>query len=463
MTALETNSANAYANDRAHVFHSWSAQGALKPLVIEGGLGSWVWDREGNRYLDFSSQLVNVNIGHQHPKLVAAIQEQAGRLCTIAPFHANDARGEAARLIVEAANAGTIRAGAGEEDGRHLDMVFFTNGGAEATENAIRMARLHTARHKVLTTYRSYHGGTAGAITLTGDPRRWPSEPGIGGVVKFWGPYPYRSAFHSTSEAEEGERALAHLADVLMVEGAGTVAAIVLETVVGTNGILVPPPGYLAGVRALCDQHGIMMILDEVMAGFGRCGEWFAFQKWGVRPDLVCFAKGVNSGYLPLGGVVIGRHIADTYTDRAFPGGLTYSGHPLACASAVASINIFKDEGIIEHARMLGTDVIGPELDKIAARHPSVGEVRGLGVFWGIELVRNRETREPLVPFNASGADAKPMADLASACKAAGLWPFIHFNRLHVVPPCTTPVDEVHQGLAIIDEALAVADAFCTG
>jgi taurine--2-oxoglutarate transaminase len=458
MTALETHPSDAFTNDRSHVFHSWSAQGALKPLVVAGAEGSWFWDDHGNRYLDFSSQLVNVNIGHQHPKLVAAIQEQAGRLCTVAPFHANDARSEAARLIVEVANTG-----ADADDARALSMVFFTNGGAEATENAVRMARLHTGRHKVLTTYRSYHGGTAAAITMTGDPRRWASEPGAAGMVKFWGPYPYRSPFHSTDEAEETTRALQHLSDVIMVEGAQTLAAIVLETVVGTNGILVPPPGYLAGVRELCDQHGILLICDEVMAGFGRCGEWFAFQKWNVRPDLVCFAKGVNSGYLPLGGVVIGRHVADTFRDRPFPGGLTYSGHPLACASAVASINIFREEGIIEHARMLGADVIGPELDKIMAKHPSVGEVRGLGVFWAIELVKNRETREPLVPFNASGADAQPMTDVAAACKAKGLWPFTHFNRLHVVPPCTTPVDEVHLGLGIIDEALTVADQFVTG
>ncbi len=458
MTALETRSSDAFTNDRAHVFHSWSAQGALNPMVVAGGEGSWFWDEHGTRFLDFSSQLVNVNIGHQHPKLVAAIQEQAGRLCTVAPFHANDARSEAARLIVQAANTG-----ADADDAKALAMVFFTNGGAEATENAVRMARLHTGRHKVLTTYRSYHGGTAGAITMTGDPRRWPSEPGMAGTVKFWGPYTYRSAFHAADDAEESQRALAHLADVIMVEGAQTIAAIMLETVVGTNGILVPPAGYLAGVRELCDRHGILLICDEVMAGFGRCGQWFAFHEWNVRPDLACFAKGVNSGYLPLGGVVIGRHVADTFRDRAFPGGLTYSGHPLACASAVASINIFREEGIIEHARMLGTDVIGPELHAIKAKHPSVGDVRGLGVFWAIELVKDRQTREPLVPYNAAGADAKPMADLAAACKAKGLWPFTHFNRLHVVPPCNTPVHEVRQGLAIIDEALAVADSFVTG
>lgn len=446
---------DAYANDRAHVFHSWSAQGALDPVVVAGAQGSFFWTEDGKRYLDFSSQLVNVNIGHQHPKLVAAIKAQADKLCTVAPFHANDARSEAARLICEVA-------GIGIEDST-LDMVFFTNGGAEATENAVRMARLHTGRNKVLGTYRSYHGATAGAITLTGDPRRWPSEPGMPGVVKLWGPYAYRSAFHATSEAQECERALAHLDEVLMVEGPHTVAAIILETVVGTNGILVPPDGYLQGIRERCDRHGIVMICDEVMAGFGRCGEWFAYQKWGVQPDLVCFAKGVNSGYVPLGGVVIRRAIADSFRTRVFPGGLTYSGHPLACASAVASIGIYKEEGIVEHARKLGTDVIGPGLQALKEKHPSVGDVRGLGVFWAIELVRDRATREPLVPFNASGPAAKPMADFAAACKQRGLWPFVHFNRTHVVPPCTASVAEVEQGLAILDEALAVTDASYTG
>lgn len=455
MSVLDTNPADAYANDRAHVFHSWSAQGTLNPAVVSRAEGSYFWTDDGTRYLDFSSQLVNVNIGHQHPKLVAAIKEQADRLCTIAPIHANDARSEAARLIVEVARC--------ENENSDLDMVFFTNGGAEATENAVRMARLHTGRFKVLSHYRSYHGATNGAITLTGDPRRWPSEPGMPGVVKFWGPYPYRSAFHSTSEAEECDRALQHLEDVLMVEGASTVAAIIIETVVGTNGILVPPDGYLEGIRRLCDRHGIIMICDEVMSGFGRCGEWFAFHKWDVEPDLVCFAKGVNSGYLPLGGVVLSRRVADSFKDRPYPGGLTYSGHPLACASAVASINIFKEDGIIEHARSLGADTIAPGLEKLKANHPSVGDVRGLGVFWAIELVKDRATREPLVPYNAAGADAKPMADLAAACKAKGLWPFTHFNRVHVVPPCTASTAEVEEGLAILDDVLTLADTHYTG
>jgi taurine--2-oxoglutarate transaminase len=435
------------ADDRAHVFHSWSAQGLIDPLPIEKALGSHIWDYTGKKYLDFSSQLVNINIGHQHPRLIAAIQEQAGRLATIAPAFANDKRGEAARMIAEIAPA-------------DLNKVFFTNGGAEANENAIRMARLHTGRHKVLATYRSYHGSTATAITATGDPRRWPNEPVAIGVVHFWGPYPYRSPFHAQNEAEESRRALQHLRDTIVFEGPATVAAILLETVVGTNGILVPPPGYLAGVREICDEFGIVFIADEVMAGFGRCGEWFAVDRWGVAPDLITFAKGVNSGYLPLGGVVISDEIAETFRERAFPGGLTYSGHPLACASAVASMQIFKDEGIVEHARALGDDIIGPALATMKARHPSVGDVRGLGVFWAIELVTNQDTRDPLVPFNAAGPAAAPMNAVAAACKERGLWPFVHFNRLHVVPPCTITADELREGLAIIDEALTVADGF---
>ena len=445
---IEATKTQAYLDDRAHVFHSWSAQGTLNPTEITGGEGSYFWDSSGKKYLDFTSQLVNLNIGHQHPKLVAAIQESAGKLCTVAPPFVNASRSEAARLITELAPG-------------DLNMVFFTNGGAEAAEYAARMAKLHTGRHKILTTYRSYHGSTAGAIALTGDPRRWQNETGASGAVKFWGPYPYRSPFHSNSEQQECERALQHLQEVLMVEGPQTVAMIALETVVGTNGILVPPDGYLQGVREICNKHGIVMMCDEVMAGFGRCGEWFAVNKWNVTPDLICFAKGVNSGYIPLGGVVISQKIADTFRDRVFPGGLTYSGHPLACAAAVASINIFKEEKIVEHARMLGKDVIGPALEKMKAKHPSVGDVRGLGVFWAIELVKNRETREPYVPFNASGPDAKPMMDLIVACKERNLWPFTHFNRIHVVPPCNTPVEDVKTGLAIIDEVLDIADKHC--
>ena len=434
-----------YELDRAHVFHSWSAQALISPMAVAGALGSYIWDYDGNRYLDFSSQLVNVNIGHQHPKVVAAIQEQAAQLCTIAPQHANAARSEAARLIVERAPDG-------------LDKVFFTNGGADAIENAVRMARLHTGRHKVLTTYRSYHGNTATAIQMTGDPRRWANDGGATGVVHFFGPYAYRSPFWAESVEEECERALEHLEQVVAFEGPGTIAALVLETIPGTAGILVPPDGYLAGVREICDRYGIVYVADEVMAGFGRAGEWFAVDKWDVRPDLITFAKGSNSGYVPLGGVIISAEIAETFAQRVFPGGLTYSGHPLACAAAVASITAMADEGIIDHARQLGEDVLGPGLREIADRHPSVGEVRGMGVFWALDLVKDKATREMLVPYNASGEANAPMAALVAACKERGLLPFVNYNRLHVVPPCTTTDQEAKEGLAILDEALAVAD-----
>lgn len=436
--------------DRAHVFHSWSAQAEIDPMPVAGGKGAYFWDYAGNNYLDFSSQLVNLNIGHQHPKMIAAIQQQAETLATIAPPFANAARSEAASLIAEVAPG-------------DLNKVFFTNGGADANEHAVRMARLHTGRGKVLAAYRSYHGATAGAIALTGEPRRWQSEPSIPNVVHFWGPYPYRSPFHSQNEAEECERALTHLRDVITVEGSDAIAAIVMESVVGTNGILMPPDGYLAGVREICDEYGIVMIADEVMAGFGRCGEWFAVDHWNVTPDLITFAKGSNSGYVPIGGVIISDAIAATFDHRAYPGGLTYSGHVLGCASIAASINIFREERIIENARMLGDDVIGPGLRALAERHPSVGEVRGLGVFWAVELVTDRTTRTPLVPFNAKGKDAAPMREFVDACKQNGLWPFVHYNRTHIAPPCITSADEVREGLKILDRALDVADRYYTG
>jgi taurine--2-oxoglutarate transaminase len=433
------------AADRAHVFHSWSAQAVIDPLAVAGAQGSYFWDYEGNRYLDFSSQLVNTNIGHQHPKVVAAIQEQAGKLATFAPAFAIDVRSEAARLIAELTPG-------------DLNKIFFTNGGAEAVENAVRMARLHTGRHKVLSTYRSYHGATAAAINLTGDPRRWASDTGSAGVVHFWGPFLYRSQFHASTEAEECERALKHLEELIAFEGPQTIAAIILETVPGTAGIMVPPPGYLAGVREICDRYGIVFILDEVMAGFGRTGRWFAADHWGVTPDLMTFAKGVNSGYVPLGGVAISERIAETFAHRPYPGGLTYSGHPLACASAIATINAMRDERIVENAAEIGERVLGPGLRELAARHECVGEVRGMGVFWALELVRDRSTREPLVPYNASGADAAPMARFAAACRQGGLWPFVNMNRTHVVPPCNVSEAEAKEGLAVLDAALSVVD-----
>ena len=432
--------------DRAHVFHSWSAQGAIKPLPIAAAEGSYFWDYEGNRYLDFSSQLVNVNIGHQHPKVVKAIQDQAARLATIAPQHANDMRGEAAKRIVDLA-------------GPPFQKVFFTNGGADAVENAIRMARLHTHKHKVLSFYRSYHGNTGAAIQATGDPRRWPNEYAAQ-HVHFFGPYPYRSPFWSTSPEQEAERALEHLEQVIVLEGPGTIGAILIESIVGTAGVLVPPPGYLEGVRALCDRYEILWIADEVMSGFGRAGAWFAWQNWPAVPDLIVFAKGSNSGYVPAGGVIIPQAIAATFEERVFPGGLTYSGHPLAMASIVGSIDAMKEEGVVENAARIGRDVLGPGLAALAERHPVVGEVRGMGVFWALDLVKNRETREPLAPYAGTSA---AMNELVAACRARGLMPFVNFNRMHVVPPCTITDEEAKEGLAILDEAFALVDSHYEG
>jgi taurine--2-oxoglutarate transaminase len=438
--------ADVVAMDRAHVFHSWSAQGALNPLPIAAAEGSYFWDYDGHRYLDFSSQLVNTNIGHQHPRVTEAIAAQARKLTTIAPQHANEARGEAATRLAALAPEG-------------MEKVFFTNGGADANENAIRMARLHTGRSKVLTFYRSYHGNTGAAIAATGDPRRWPNEFATG-HVHFFGPHLYRSPFWASTPEQESERALQHLEQVIQYEGPATIAAVLLETIVGTAGVLIPPPGYLAGVRALCDKYGIVYIADEVMCGFGRAGRWFAFEDHDLVPDLITFAKGSNSGYVPIGGVIISDPIAATFSDRVFPGGLTYSGHPLGCASIVATIDAMRDEGIIDNAVRIGAEVLGPGLRALAERHPVVGEVRGTAVFWALDLVSNRETKEMLAPY---GGSSEAMTALVADAKARGLLPFVNYNRLHVVPPCTVSESEAKEGLAILDESLAVADRYYQG
>jgi len=433
--------------ERRSVFHSWSAQSTIEPLMIKSALGSVVTTEDGRELLDFSSQLVNTNVGHQHPAVVAAIKAQADVLCTIAPQHGYESRYRAAEMILDRSFEGAAK-------------VFFTNGGTEAVEHAVRMARLHTGRAKILSAYRSYHGATATSINLTGDPRRWASDTGSAGVVHFFGPFLYRSAFHSTSEAEECERALAHLEQTIIFEGPSTIAALVLESIPGTAGILVPPAGYLRGVRELCDRHGIVYIADEVMAGFARAGEWFAYDAFDTRPDLVTFAKGVNSGYVPLGGVVISEEISHTFDDRVYPGGLTYSGHPLACAAAVATIETMAAEGVVEHARNLGDYVLGPGLAELKHRHPCVGEVRGRGVFFALELVTDRKTREPLAPYGGSSA---AMGRVVAACRDEGLLIFSNYNRLHAVPPCTITEDDAREGLARLDRALAVADEHYVG
>lgn len=435
MTAstLELTNDSVRTADVSSVFHSWSAQGALAPFVIAGGRGSTVWDYDGSTYLDFSSMLVNVNIGHQHPKVIGAIKAQADVLVTVAPAHANNVRALAAQKILARAPSG-------------FSKVFFTNGGADANENAVRMARLHTGREKVVSFYRSYHGNTGAAIAATGDWRRMPNEYARGHRHVF-GPHAYRSEFWSTSPEQEAERSLQHIERVIQAEGPSTIAAFLIESVPGTAGVITPPPGFLSGLRGVLDKYGILLILDEVMAGFGRTGEWFAFDAFDVVPDLITFAKGVNSGYVPVGGVVISDDIAATFDERVFPGGLTYSGHPLACASIVATLGAMEEEGIVENAKSIGVRVLGPGLRALQEKYGVIGDVRGSGVFWAVEFVTDRATKEP-VP-------AEWMGRLKARLMSHRLLPFMADNRLHVVPPCVVTEDEARDGLAIIDAALA--------
>jgi taurine--2-oxoglutarate transaminase len=434
------------AADHEYVFHSWSAQGAISPMPVASGSGSRFWDFEGKTYLDFSSQLVFTNIGHQHPKVIKAIQAQAEVLTTVAPQHANDARNEAAQRIVELA-------------GDNFAKVFFTNGGADAIENAIRMARMHTHKHKVLSTYRSYHGNTGASISATGDPRRFPNEFAFG-HVHFWGPYLYRTAFWAKDETEECKRALEHLEQTIIFEGPNTIAAVLIESVPGTAGVLFPPKGYLEGVRALCDKYKIMWIADEVMSGFGRTGKWFAYQHSTVVPDLITFAKGVTSGYIQLGGVVISDVISHTFDDKVFAGGLTYMGHPMACATAVATIDVMKEEKMLENATMIGETILGPGLAELAKKHMVIGDIRGAGVFWGVDLVSDRTTHEPLAPY---GSSSPAMNELVAACKKNGLMPFNNFNRIHLCPPCNISVEDAKLGLEILDKSLAEIGKYYTG
>ena len=433
--------------EKASVFHSWSAQSTINPLMVKSAKGVYVTAEDGTEFLDFSSQLVNTNIGHQHPSVVAAIQEQAGILATIAPQHGYEARYLAAEMILDRSFDGA-------------EKVFFTNGGTEAVEHAVRMARLHTGRPKILSAYRSYHGATATSINLTGDPRRWPSASASSGVVHFFGPFLYRSEFFATTEQEECERALQHLENTILFEGPPTIAAIILETVPGTAGIMTPPAGYLAGVRELCDRFGIVYIADEVMAGFGRTGNWFAYQEYGVAPDLVAFAKGVNSGYVPLGGVVLNKAISDTFNDRVYPGGLTYSGHPLATATAVATITAMEDEGIVKNAKRIGDEILRPGLLELQKRHAIIGDVRGLGVFFALDLVSDRATKEPLAPY---GGTSPAMAELLAAAKAEKMLVFVNYHRLHVVPPCTITDEEARDGLERLDRILSKIDHYYQG
>ncbi|WP_261624574.1 aspartate aminotransferase family protein [Nesterenkonia marinintestina] len=437
----------AYELDRSHVFHSWSAQRKFDPMTVLDADGSWIWDGEGRPLLDLSGQLVFTNIGHKHPRVVQAIQEQAATLPTIAPQHVNDARSEAARLITERLP-------------ESIQHVFFTNAGAESNDHAVRMARLHTGRHKILSSYLSYHGATRLTSNLTGSLRRVGSDQAIDGVVHFHPAYTYRSAFGSENDEQESERALAHLRDTIELEGPSTVAAVILEAVPGTAGIFMPPPGYMAGVAELCREHGIVLIMDEVMVGFGRVGEWFGHQLAGISPDIVTFAKGVNSGYVPLGGVAMSGEIYESFAETPYPGGLTYSGHPLACAAAVATINAMEEESMVENARRIGEEILGPRLREIAEKHPSVGEVRGAGAFWAVELVKDQETRERLAPM---GQAAPVMGRMMAEAKSRGLLMFTAENRFHLCPPLNISDDDLRFGLDVLDEVLRLADEEVAG
>ena len=428
-----------------HYLQSWSKQGA-RPRVITGAQGSWFWDNDGKRYLDFQSQLVNANLGHQHPKIVQAIKDQADKLCYIGPAMGSDVRSELASLMNEVTPEG-------------ISSSFFTTGGAAANELAIRLARHITGRTKIVARYRSYHGGTGGMLSLTGDPRHHLTRADMPGVVRMFDPYTYRLSSGHTDPANcpicQGGP---HLEEILMYEDPNTVAAVILEPVVGTNGIIVPPDGYMQSIRETCSKYGILLIADEVMAGFGRTGEWFAVDHWGVTPDILTAAKGINSGYVPLGTMSVTTEIHDWLRDNALPGGLTYAGHPLACASGVAAIRAMQEEETLAHATQMG-EVMRAELHKLADKHTSIGEVRGLGMFNGIELVKNRETREPLVPFAAKGPAAKPMSDMMAFAMKEGLYLSFFSNVIRLTPPLNISEEDLMHGLSILDRTLEIADA----
>jgi taurine--2-oxoglutarate transaminase len=421
---------------RKHTVFEWSAQSKVDPIPVARSKGVYFWTPEGKRYLDFNSQLMCVNVGHGDERVVRAIQEQAATLAYANPFMATEARARLGAKLAE------ITPG-------DIDAFFFTNGGAEATENAIKMARLFTGRHKILARYRSYHGATAGSITLTGDPRRWPAEPGIPGVVHVLDPY------HGIERGwETAAQSLAMLEEVIQLEGPHTIAAFNLETVTGTNGILVPPDGYLQGVRELCTRHGILMIADEVMCGFGRTGKWFAVDHWGVVPDLLCMAKGLTSAYVPLGAVGIRRAIADHFQDKVFPGGLTYNSHPLACAAALATIAAYEGDGMIENAARMG-EVLKGLLADLEKKHACVGAVRSIGLFGIVELVKDRKTRQPLAPYNGTSPE---MAAIGKYFRQEGLYTFVRWNTFFTNPPLCVTEEQLREGFAIIDRALEATD-----
>jgi len=423
--------------NREYTFFSWSAQSKINPIVIDRAEGIHFWDPDGKRYIDFNSQLMSINIGHGDKRVADAIAEQAHKLAFAAPQFATEVRGRLGQLLAE------ITPG-------DLNRFFFTLGGAEANENALRMARMYTGRQKVMAYHRSYHGATAGAISVTGDPRRWANEPGIPGIIRVLDPWRW-----ARSEAEPVEEHLAYIEEVMQYEGPHTIAAFIMETVTGTNGILIPPDGYLQGIRELCTRYGIVMIADEVMAGFGRTGRWFAVDHWNVVPDLLTMAKGLTSSYMPLGAVAMSPKIAEHFNERVYFGGLTYSSHPISCAAAIAAVNVLRDDDLVGNAARLDP-VMKELLAGLQARHPSVGTVRSIGLFGIFELVRSRETMEPMAPFNGTSPE---MQALDARLRADGLYTMFHWNQAFTNPPLCITEDQLREGFAIIDRALDATDA----
>jgi taurine---2-oxoglutarate transaminase len=417
---------------KKHTLFEWSAQGAVDPIPVAGAKGCWFWTPEGKRYLDFNSQLMCVNIGHGDERVIRAIAQQAESLAYANPFMATEARARLGRKLAEICPG-------------DIEVFFFTNGGAEANENAIKIARQFTGRHKVLAFYRSYHGGTAGSMMLTGDPRRWASEPGMPGVVHVLNPY------HGIQRGwDTAEVALARIEETIQLEGAQTIAAFFLEPVTGTNGVLIPPEGFIRGVRDLCTKYGILMVADEVMSGFGRTGEWFSVDHWRVVPDLMTMAKGLTSAYVPLGAVGMRRAIADHFKDKVFFGGLTYNSHPLGCATALATLQVYEDDQLIENARRMGL-VMKDLLAGLQAKHQIVGAVRSIGLFGIVELVKDRQSMEPLAPFNGT---SEPMKKLGKFFRDEGLYTFVRMNTFFTNPPLSITEEELRHGFDIIDRAL---------
>jgi len=423
--------------NREYTFFSWSAQSKINPIVIDRAEGVHFWDPDGKRYLDFNSQLMSINIGHGNQRVIDAITEQAKKLAFAAPQFATEVRGRLGELLAEVTPG-------------DLNRFFFTLGGAEANENALRMARMVTGRQKVMAYHRSYHGATAGAISVTGDPRRWANEPGVGGVIRVLDPWRW-----AKGEPEPVDEHLAYIEEVMQYEGPHTIAAFIMETVTGTNGILIPPDGYLEGIRDLCTRHGIVMICDEVMAGFGRTGRWFAVDHWGVVPDLMTMAKGLTSSYLPLGAVAMSPKIADFFNEKVYFGGLTYSSHPISCAAAIAAVGVLRDEDMVGNAARLDP-VLKELLRGLQERHPSVGTVRSIGLFGVFELVRSRDTMEPMAPFNGSSPE---MGALDAQLRADGLYTMLHWNQVFTNPPLCITEEQLREGFAVIDRALDATDA----